>query len=72
MKLSSRRYLLAEVQDVLLGQLALTFAACRLRLPFLIVDEGVYHDAGTVVVAVEPSVEVQLLVGDDERQEVVV
>jgi hypothetical protein len=40
--------------------------------PFLVVDEGVYHDAGTVVVAVETSVEVQLLVGDDRRQEVVV
>ena len=61
-----------EIHDVLLGQLALTLQLAGYVFPLLVVDEGVYHDAGTVVVAVETSVEVQLLVGDDRRQEVVV
>ena len=63
--------LVGKVDDIFLGQLALAVELLGYVFPFLVVDEGVYHDAGSVLVVVESFVEVELLVCHDSRKQFV-
>ena len=56
----------------MLGQLALSVELAGYIFPFLVVDEGIHHDVGALLVVVQTLVVVQLFVGDDRWQQVVV